>query len=422
MRLNLELTPAQIEICRDPHRVKIAICGRRWGKGCMDAAWLTEGAYLYPHSTSMYASLSYARAITARDMMYRELRGVGWRRISQFPPRLVAPNGSVVQFRSVDRPEKLLGEGIRRLVLDEICAIPERVWTEVTAPMLADTQGHALLTGTPVAGTWPERLFNRGRAGDPHIAAWCYPTRTGIRFQGSEGQRSLAELVATLDENTVRREFNCEWVAGSDAVFGSWVEACIAPDAPPTAPQHGWTYYAGLDIGRVRDQTTLVVVGWPPDGGPGLVCECHAWPLGLAHEVMALQANERIRRWRALCILDATGNVARGTKESYVALYEKAIPGTRPVVWGTNNKAEMISALKLGIERRALRIPAQFAALLRELRLYRYLVHTATNSIGYSAPAGEHDDHVAGLAMAYLGYRRNWGHPVDPRALNALWH
>ena len=418
--MEILLTPDQIRIASDRALVQAVCAGRRWGKSTLAAAWLTERAVNKPRSNNAYCSLSYARSIRMADMMWTALRRHGWARRAQFPPRLIAPSGSVVQFRSVDRPQNLLGEGLDALVLDEVEHVPRAVWEEILAPMLADTRGRALLVGTPMPATWWESLHRRGMAGDPHIRSWLFPTRTGLRFQDVAGREQLAALRATLDDATWRREFECEWVAGSDAVFGAWVDRIVEHAAPPQGPQAGWTYCAGLDIGRVRDNTVLVVAGWPAGGGAGRVVYVREWPLGMEHRIMAAQAADEVRRWGATCVLDATGGTPRGQRESYCQVYEAAIPGTRPVVWGTLNKAEMISALKLGIEQSAFTIPACYATLIRQLRLYRYVVHALTNSIGYAAPPGEHDDHVAALAMAYLCHRRNWAAPRTGLPLSVL--
>jgi phage terminase large subunit-like protein len=64
------------------------------------------------------------------------------------------PNGSRIDFKSADDPERLRGAGLDILWIDEAAFIPnERAW-EVVRPALTDRQGLVITTTTPDGKNW----------------------------------------------------------------------------------------------------------------------------------------------------------------------------------------------------------------------------------------------------------------------------
>src|SRR5207253_1164514 len=56
-------------------------------------------------------------------------------------------NGSLIKLHG---PQSLRGSGLDFVVLDEFAYMPADLWPEVVRPMLADREGRALISSTPL--------------------------------------------------------------------------------------------------------------------------------------------------------------------------------------------------------------------------------------------------------------------------------
>ena len=97
-----------------------------------------------------------------------------------------------------------------------------------------------------VARTDPAWYFSRL---DGPQASWITPDRL------EEQRRMLPELA-------YRRLWLNQWTTGQgDALNQDDVTAAVALPGPLAAPEQGWTYFGGLDLGVSRDRSAFVVIG-----------------------------------------------------------------------------------------------------------------------------------------------------------------
>lgn len=415
----------KLAVTRDQARVlssrKPFVClaaGRRWGKSICGAHFLAKGAWENPGSTSWYVSLSYARALKMKRIMEssRAFRQCIAHSYAQFPPRLLLTNGAEICFRSCDRPDNLLGDGLAFLNVDEVSRIPEIVWKQTLLPMLADTSGRALLTSTYNGKDFFYEMVRRGLAGDAGIDAFEFPTRTGLKFQGAEGAARLARLRSEFDEDTWRQEFECVPLAVSDAVFGRWVDRIVC--ALRQLPRRQAATCVSIDLGRVVDHTVMVTVqpmetnGRPGGVGPSavwIVVDVQEFPLGMEHAEIAARCAEHVGKFaNPAVVLDSTGGASGGREESFVRYYRERLPGLRPITWNATNKSLMVGAAKLMIEQKRIFVPAEFRTTVDQLKIYRYKRHEFSNWITYGAPEGQHDDHTAAFIQAAFAIEQDW--------------
>ena len=59
-------------------------------------------------------------------------------------------NGGSIAVRSADNPQRLRGEGLDFLVMDEAAFVKPEVWAEVLRPTLTERKGSALFISTPI--------------------------------------------------------------------------------------------------------------------------------------------------------------------------------------------------------------------------------------------------------------------------------
>jgi hypothetical protein len=149
--MNLELTPVQSRVFRDPARFKVCICGRRGGKTYLGLVWLMLGAAQHPKSVNWFIAPTQQNA---KDLFYHDM-------LEMLPPKLVGRkngtdleielvNGSRLRGLSAEQAKR--GSGVNRVVCDEF-AWWERnfddIWLGEIRPALSDREGAALFTTTP---------------------------------------------------------------------------------------------------------------------------------------------------------------------------------------------------------------------------------------------------------------------------------
>jgi hypothetical protein len=128
-------------------------------------------------------------------------------------------NGSIISLKGASNPDSLRGVGIHFMVIDEFADVKDWVWKEVLRPMLSDTGGHALFTGTPKGYNFAYELWLKGQKGtatyDPNWASWQFTTLEG----GNVSAEEVEEAQRELDERTFRQEYMANFETYSGVVY-----------------------------------------------------------------------------------------------------------------------------------------------------------------------------------------------------------
>jgi hypothetical protein len=420
----LGATPYQREIIESTAKIKIAAIGRRAGKTTTQALALTKCSQDWPDRKSWYISKSYAKSIELKTAMEAcpAYKALVKKIHSQFPPRHLFHNGHTLFFLSYDRPDNLLGSGLKLICPDEAAVMPEKVYYNVLAPMVADTDGQILLASNFGQGkNWFWKLAQTGltAAGRADgIYTWDLPSSVGPLFQSEKGKARLEWYRRNLPPAVFESEFLNKPLVGENAVF-RWLADRNEKGTPTTGPQPGRRYCMGLDIGRVIDPSFVVVMECLPVADKahppaGQVVFAEQFQHGMDYTAQARHAGQLSRTWNnATVVADSTG--ARGgaapAPEPFFHLFQKEIPGIREYNWNQYTKFAIVNNLALEIEQGRVLIPPpdkfpMFGELVNQVKVFTY---TETLSfVRYGAPKGEHDDGVAALAMADWGKVNGW--------------
>lgn len=145
------LHEAQKEVAASDARWKILCAGRRFGKTRLGVQMCLQVALAGGRAWWVAPTFSIAR--------------VGWRDIAASAksfPREIEPkvslanmqidlhSGGSIAVRSADNPQRLRGEGLDFLVMDEAAFVKPEVWQEVLRPTLTERKGSALFISTPM--------------------------------------------------------------------------------------------------------------------------------------------------------------------------------------------------------------------------------------------------------------------------------
>lgn len=136
-------------------------------------------------------------------------------------PGEVANLGWRVDFVSLEDADNLRGRKYDLIVIDEAADVKEEAYTQVLTPMVADTEGHIVIIGTPkrvgVGFSWFRREYERGL--DPTMedyASMRGPSEGNPFLKESE----IAKLRArTPDPLACREEYDAEFLSDLGAVF-----------------------------------------------------------------------------------------------------------------------------------------------------------------------------------------------------------
>lgn len=171
--------------------------------------------------------------------------------------------GIRIDFRSGDRPERLVSHGYDGIWLDEAARCKAAVWSENIRATLSDTMGWALFTSTPLGRNWlwrdvwckcdakaaaelakledkrVEEILDSAYAG----ATWTTADNGALKHLAAEMEQARRELP--------EEEFARNYLAGFDVfpgqIFRLTAERHLASDRP-TAKRYK-RYVAGIDVG-----------------------------------------------------------------------------------------------------------------------------------------------------------------------------
>lgn len=142
-------------------RWKILCAGRRFGKTRLGVQLCIETAMKGKRAWWVAPTFSIAR-VGWRDIMMAgfdlaEAMGV---EVKMGDMVVNFPNGGFIAVKSADNPQRLRGEGLDFLVMDEAAFVKEETWTEVLRPTLTERKGSALFISTPRGmNNWFYRLW-----------------------------------------------------------------------------------------------------------------------------------------------------------------------------------------------------------------------------------------------------------------------
>lgn len=382
------------------------LCGRRAGKTCTLAGLVIDVSFKKHGAISHYVSPSYARS----RAFHRFLKTIAGALIDsstiQPVPTIIWRNGSITTCRSFDRPDLLRGDASDLICLDEACQCNKDDVDAVLRPMLSDRRGTLVLSSTPLGFDWVNELYELGQQKKKFVESWRFPTSAGPAFQSEEGKKELLLIKEQIPKVIYDQEYDAIPASNLARVFPREdLNACIISDSPPVLPDPKVRYSQAIDVGKVRDNGSIFVMGTD-----GLVVHAERIPLNVAYEVQAERAAAVARKWGSVCTIDATGGGAGGHllgPDAVISVFRNKIPNLREMVWNTSSKEKMVQSACVAIEQRKVRIPSCFKDFIHEMSVYEYVQKTG-GLYRYSAPSGQRDDLVAGFLMANLAVRNNW--------------
>ena len=213
-----DLHEAQQIVKDDPARWKILCAGRRFGKSrlgvqlCIEKA-LEGGRVWWVAPTFSIARVGWRDVVAAASVFPKE-SGVD---VKVGDMTVTFPGGGSISVKSADNPQRLRGEGLNFLVMDEAAFVREETWTEVLRPTLTENKGSALFISTPIGmDNWFYKLWEKAELGDDW-ARFQYPTVANPIIDPAEVESAREEL----GELVFAQEYLAEFISEGAQMFRS---------------------------------------------------------------------------------------------------------------------------------------------------------------------------------------------------------
>jgi len=412
--------------------VRIAACGRRWGK--------TESLSIDIASLALAERGSRQLIVAPTEMQARLLGEAVWERLEKafasedpaledrklsvrarphliltLTPIAAGPEPSQISCRTAGRDGRnLRGLWAHRIIVDEAAQVPDRVLREVLPPMLADRGGEYVLASSPNGRRSAfYALFARGSVPGKSVGGVTYQA-----FQcptsGNKAHLDAAWLASQredMGEALYAQEFEAQFLDDFGMVFRE-DEICAAiTDIPGVRlertevlsdPVPGHYYVVGIDWGRKWDYTVVTVLD--AQTSPAKLVHLSRWR-GTGWEVQASDAAAIVARFQPRRVLADGNSIGDPIAEMLDTQIRKLMPRAayRPTVerftFSAESKQQLIDRLNVGFAARAVQFPPH-KALLNELRCFEY-APGGPGSLKMAAQAGGHDDCVISLALAF---------------------
>ena len=305
--------------------------------------------------------------------------------------RLHFANGSVVEFKSAEWEDTLRGSALDFGWVDEAQMIKESAW-KILLGRTSDTQGRLWCTGTPLGRNWLYKWWSKGGdAAEGDVEAFRFPSTMNPLVTDEEVER----MRRSLPEAWWRQEYQAEFLSAAASVFGD-LDAVTVERVPSFEGQAHPGVVLGVDVARKHDYSAIIALT-----SHGQVLEVERF-----NRVSWTWQRERIvelaARWGGCPVVVDTGGVGDPFIED---LINAGIDAHGMCTGSAVTKRNLIEQLMLDIEGRRMWLPRLEERLLYELKIYRRNL-TASGSVTFAAPSGEHDDTVIALALANWGVRR----------------
>lgn len=346
-------------------------------------------------------------------------------------PTIFLFNAAEIGFRSFEKPLSCRGSGFKLVATDESSDMRWKDIETILQPKTSELRGMMFYTGTLKGESgWLYKKYREGQTwpNATDTMSWLYPTNTNLlRYGGPQGEADFEAERLKYSEETFNQEFLCIPTANQAAVFKSkWLQPCISQIRRPIdiTRRDGYSYVAGLDLGRAKDHTVLVVLEWHKGSQKARVVHVERWDdRDIGYEIIASSAASICKLWNASCVVDVTGGAmgGHGGKEHFhdhTDHFRKKLPQMMPFTWGQANKLGIIEEFCYAIQNRQVELFRQDEQLISELEMYEWKSEEDSDFTA-GAPKGFHDDCVMAIMQAFHGIKKNFFR--DPNGIHAAY-
>lgn len=359
------------------------------GKTVSCMAWLFEQALFKgkPGRQFWWVAPVFAQAKIAYGRMKRGLPQHLIRSNDTDQTITIVPNGAVISFKSAEKPDNLYGEDVWAAVVDEASRTREEAYWALRSTLTA-TQGPIRLIGN-VKGR--KNWFYHGcRKAEGGEVGHTYHKiiATDAVAAGVFPQEELDDARRALPDAVFRELYLCEPSDDGGNPFGlKFIRANIGPLSNKPAVANG------ADLAKSIDWTVIHQLD-----EDGKTC---------GHHRFQLPWRPTLDRLRLICGRVTTAVDSTGVGDPIVEDLQAEGDNFIGFKFTQQSKQMLMEGLAVAIQQNEIQYPD--GVIVSELESFEY-EYTRTG-VRYTAPEGQHDDCVMGLALAVYAKKNQLAQP-----------
>jgi hypothetical protein len=202
----------------------------------------TRGWIVGPKYDLCNKEFRYIYEAVVQGLGYRPKHELNVRFTSPGSQRLIFPWGAIVETRSEEAPDTLLGEEIDWLILSEGSRLKEQTFDQYLRARLGSRLGRCIVPTTPHGYNWIyKRFYIPATEGNPNYFAKIVPVTENALFSKEEFERAKEEL----PEEIFREQYCGEFVSYTGLIFKRFSRQLNV--IPPIPIKPDWTRYCAID-------------------------------------------------------------------------------------------------------------------------------------------------------------------------------
>lgn len=255
-------------------KFKIPCCGRRWGKTTFAANELTFQMFA-PEKVFWIVAPSYSVGEKEFRVVYdnfiRKMPAISKTKgfkanysVVQGNMRIELPWNTILEVKSADRQDSLLGEGLDGVIMSEAATHEMKTWQQFIEPALSDKKGWAIFPSTPRGYNWYHALFEMGQLAEfPDFKSWTFPTWSNVAmYPLGLNDPDLLRIKATATKAYWEQEYAAKFTAFEGQIYESFDRDIHVTDI---AYNPDWENYQTFDFGFKDPFVCLDIMVDPDD-------------------------------------------------------------------------------------------------------------------------------------------------------------
>lgn len=371
----------QTRIIDAPERYTVTEASTKSGKTTSHIIWdLEEAIKLQSGQRVWWVAPVYQQAEIAFSRMKSQITNPNFFKVNETKLRLTLPTGSIIEFKSADKPDNLYGDDVYAAVFDEFTRAKEAAWIALRTTLTA-TRGRCKFIGN-VRGkkNWGYRIGLKARSGEPGYAHFKITAHDAVAA-GILDAEEIQQAKRDLPEHAFKELYLAEATEDGSNPFG---EKFIEKYTRPMSSGSPVCY--GIDLAKSVDWT--VVTGLDD---AGQVCVFERW-----------QSDWGQTRRRIIQIVGSTPAFidSTGVGDPIAEDIRRECGAVENYHFTQTSKQKLMEGLATGLQNGKLSVLE--GVMKGEMESFEF--EYSKSGVKYSAPDGLHDDCVCSLALAYMKY------------------
>lgn len=372
-----------VDVNGKPARYGVIEASTKAGKtvGCM--AWFCEQAFDLgkPNRNFWWVAPVYPQAkIAFRRIKSGLTKGTYIANESELTIKLLEV-GSVMWFKTGEKPDNLYGEDVYAAVVDEASRCREDSWIALRSTLTA-TQGPVRIIGNVKGRTnWHYKIARLAESGAPGYAYHKLTAYDAVEA-GVLDPEEIEDAKRLLPEAVFRELYLAEPSDDQGNPFGlGHIDRCTLDEMSDDRP-----VAIGVDLAKSYDYTVVIALD-----RKGRVCGFERWQDSWENTVTR--------------IINLCGNVptlvdSTGVGDPILERLQRDTYNFEGYKFTSQSKQRLMEGLAVAIQSGAIGFPD--GMIKKELDTFEYNI--TRTGVTYSAPEGLHDDCVVALALAWQQY------------------